>query len=72
MGALANAMDPKLGGAQKIIPTQLDRSEVMVHLTNYAINKANPNFEETGVQMVNLRKSEYPASVVELRQTTHV
>lgn len=33
-------------GMAEVEPTKSNLSEVMVHLTNYAINKANPNFEE--------------------------
>ncbi|CAK9116940.1 unnamed protein product [Durusdinium trenchii] len=36
----------RLASEQYVEPTKNNLSEVMVHLTNYAINKANPNFEE--------------------------
>ncbi|CAE7192171.1 Ttll6a [Symbiodinium pilosum] len=36
----------RLASEQYVEPTKNNLSEVMVHLTNYAINKTNPNFEE--------------------------
>ncbi|CAE7454620.1 Ttll6a, partial [Symbiodinium natans] len=36
----------RLASEQYVEPTKNNLSEVMVHLTNYAINKSNPNFEE--------------------------
>ncbi|CAJ1427848.1 unnamed protein product [Effrenium voratum] len=36
----------RLASEQYVEPTKGNLSEVMMHLTNYAINKSNPNFEE--------------------------
>mmetsp|Transcript_55721 Transcript_55721/g.129963 ORF Transcript_55721/g.129963 Transcript_55721/m.129963 type:complete len:888 (-) Transcript_55721:62-2725(-) len=36
----------RLASEQYVEPTKNNLSDVMVHLTNYAINKTNPNFEE--------------------------